>query len=201
MQSWRSLLRKKKQIVASLVLLLTIAALIDGGQWTRGVLRTLTGYDYFVTTTEGQPIQVRRAIDGDTVELINGDHLRYIGIDTPEEFDERKPVQCFAVEAAAANHKLVAGKHITFYKDMTEKDQYGRWLGFVYLTDGTFVNRKLVEEGYGFAYPYKPDVSKAVEFASVEADARANKRGLWSACEVHWTTSGRAQTNAVEKNQ
>ena len=106
----------------------------------------------------GVAVHVSRVIDGDTIELAGGEHLRYIGIDTPEEVDPRKPVQCFATEAAERNKELVEGKDVVFYKDVSERDRYGRLLGFVYLPDGTFVNRMLVSEGYAFSYAYPPDV-------------------------------------------
>lgn len=154
-------------------------------------------HDYSVKTEYGQAIKVARVIDGDTVELINGDRLRYIGIDTPEEVDPRKPIQCFAEEAAAKNKALVEGKSIVFYKDVSLRDKYGRWLGFVHLSDGTFVNLALVQEGFAFAYPYKPDVSHADEFEHAEAQARNAQRGLWRACAVHRTSIGREETNAL----
>lgn len=154
-------------------------------------------YDFSVKTKPGTPIIVAKVIDGDTIELINGDHLRYIGIDTPEEFDQRKPVQCYAVEAAERNGELVAGKIITFYKDQAEHDKYGRWLGFVYLADGTFVNKELVEEGFAFAYPYKPDISKNAEFKTAETAAKKSNLGLWANCQVSKLSSGRKQTNPI----
>src|SRR3989344_1389037 len=104
--------------------------------------RVSVDYDQSVKAEHGKPIRVVKAVDGDTVQLINGEHLRYIGIDTPEEFDPRKPVQCFARTAAAKNKELVEGKLITFYKDKTERDQYGRLLGFVYLPDSMLVKSK-----------------------------------------------------------
>src|SRR3989344_4414551 len=60
-------------------------------------------YDYAIKAQEGVPIKVVQAIDGDTVELINGQRLRYVGIDTPEEFDERKPVQCLDRKSTRLN--------------------------------------------------------------------------------------------------
>lgn len=155
-------------------------------------------YDYSVKAEYGKPIKVVQVIDGDTIVLVNGEHLRYIGIDTPEEFDQRKPVQCWAKEAAERNRQLVEGQDITFYKDVSDHDKYGRWLGFVYLPDGTFVNETLVEEGYAFAYNYKPDVSKKQEFKDAETSAQNNSLGLWSHCEVTKLSSGREQTNAVD---
>ncbi len=163
----------------------------------REIVKAQIQYDYSVKTEYGKPILVAQAIDGDTIELINGERVRYIGIDTPEEFDQRKPVQCFAVEAAGKNRELVEGKTVILQKDKTEHDMYGRWLGFVYLEDGTFVNKKLVEEGYAFAYPYKPDLAKAPEIKAAESIARRSKIGLWANCKVTVLTSGRRQTNAV----
>jgi micrococcal nuclease len=148
----------------------------------------------------GKPTKVAYVIDGDTIILANEKHLRYIGVDTPEEVDPRKPVQCFAREAAARNKELVYGKSILFYKDVSIRDQYGRLLGFVYDGSGTLINEELVREGYAFAYSFPPDISKSDEFKAAEADARDHHRGLWGVCAVHRTSSGRAQTNTVEYN-
>ncbi len=155
-------------------------------------------YDRSVKTEYGVPIKVAKAIDGDTIELINGDRVRYNGIDTPEEFDKRKPVQCYAKEAAERNKELVEGKSVTIYKDVSDRDKYNRWVGFIYSADGTLVNKTLVAEGYAFAYPYKPDISKAPEFKKAETLAHAQGLGLWSHCSVRILTTGRKQTNAVD---
>ena len=41
-----------------------------------------------------QKVKVLRVIDGDTIELENGQKVRYIGIDTPETVDPRHDPQC-----------------------------------------------------------------------------------------------------------
>lgn len=158
---------------------------------------TLSAFDYSIKTESGKPLKVRRVIDGDTIEFMNGERLRYIGIDTPEEVDPRKPVQCFAAEAVAKNKELVEGKLITFDKDVSTRDKYGRWLGFVYLEDGTFVNLELVKQGFAFSYPYPPDISKADEFRVAAARARAENSGLWAGCTVRQLKGGRSQTNSL----
>ena len=157
--------------------------------------RVSVDYDQSVKAEHGKPIRVVKAVDGDTVQLINGEYLRYIGIDTPEEFDPRKPVQCFAKEAAEQNRQLVEGKDIMFYNDVSVKDRYGRWLGFVYLADGTLVNKKLVSEGYAFSYEYKPDISKSEEFDLAQENAKNNNLGLWAHCSIYILNGGREQTN------
>ena len=160
--------------------------------------RVSVDYDQSVKAEHGKPIRVVKAVDGDTVQLINGEYLRYIGIDTPEEFDPRKPVQCFAKEAAEQNRQLVEGKDIMFYNDVSVKDRYGRWLGFVYLADGTLVNKKLVSEGYAFSYEYKPDISKSEEFDLAQENAKNNNLGLWAHCRIYILNGGREQTNDLQ---
>ena len=152
------------------------------------------------THNKNGAVQVARVVDGDTIVLASGERLRYIGIDTPEEVDARKPVQCFAREAAEKNKELVEEKMVTFVKDVDERDKYGRLLGFVYLEDGTFVNLELVKDGYAFAYAYPPDISKSAEFRDAERYARENKLGLWGGtCTIKTLKSGREQTNSVVK--
>jgi endonuclease YncB( thermonuclease family) len=135
------------------------------------------------TITEERFI-VNRVIDGDTIQLSNGKKVRYIGIDTPETVDPRKPVQCFGKEAKEINKTLVLHKEVILKKDISETDRYGRLLRYVYLLDGTFVNLWLVKNGYAFAYTYPPDVAHSQEFLLAEREAKENKRGLWGNCKI-----------------
>lgn len=124
-----------------------------------------------------------RVVDGDTIEVgIGGQsyRVRYIGIDTPETVDPRKPVQCFGKEAAERNRQLVEGRAVALEKDVSEVDQYGRLLRYVWVGD-RMVNAVLVEEGYAMASTYPPDVKYAGLFASLQAQAREAGRGLWGA--------------------
>lgn len=153
----------------------------------------------------GTMARVKRVVDGDTIVLENGQRLRYIGIDSPEEFDHRKPVQCYATEAAEANRRLVEGKMIVYAHGASERDRYGRLLGYVSLLDGpddgpgTFVNEKLIRDGHAFAWAYGKDIANAAAFAAAEADAKAHQRGLWAQCHVMVAKSGREQTQAIGK--
>src|SRR3990172_7201954 len=80
-----------------------------------------------------EKVKVTRVIDGDTIELGDGRRVRYIGIDTPETVDPRKPVECFGKEAAAKNRELVDGKMVEMEKDASETDKYGRLLRYIYV--------------------------------------------------------------------
>ncbi len=123
-------------------------------------------------------------VDGDTIDvLIEGweVRVRYIGIDTPETVDPREPVQCFGREASERNRQLVEGGSVGLERDVSETDQYGRLLRYVWL-GGQMVNATLVQEGYATAMAYPPDVRYAELFAALETQAREAGRGLWSAC-------------------
>ena len=185
---------KKIAVAVVVVVAIILGALLS---WHPAPQPVYPPIDHSIKTDYGTPILVRRVIDGDTIELINGDRVRYIGMDTPEEVDPRKPVQCFAREAAERNRELVEGKTVVLYKDVSPRDQYGRLLAFIYLASGTFVNLELVKEGFAFNYPFPPDTSKEEEFRAAETAARASRLGLWGQCEVYQTSSGRSQTNTL----
>ncbi len=126
--------------------------------------------------------EVYEVVDGDTIKVTDGavkKTVRFIGMDTPETKDPRKPVQYFGHEASQYTADLLLHRHVTLKKDVSETDKYGRLLRYVYLGDGTFVNEKLVREGYAHVLTYPPDVKYADLFVAAERDARENKRGLW----------------------
>ena len=132
------------------------------------------------THTEVSMRTVARIIDGDTIELDDGSTVRYIGIDTPEVYPKRN---CYGSEAAAYNTELILGKNVRLVSDVSNTDKYSRLLRYVYLEDGTFVNEKLVREGYAHARSYPPDIAQQQTLRDAEREAQTERRGLWRACE------------------
>ncbi len=128
---------------------------------------------------------VVRVIDGDTIEVRINDvntKIRLIGIDTPETVDPRKPVQCFGREASKRTSDLLLGKVVVLEDDKTQgdKDKYDRLLRYVFLSDGTNVNKSLIEEGYAYEYTYDLPYKYQVGFKQAQVDAREGNRGLWA---------------------
>ncbi|MCU0641912.1 MAG: thermonuclease family protein [Candidatus Margulisbacteria bacterium] len=121
---------------------------------------------------------VKRVVDGDTIKLVNGETVRYIGVDTPETKHPRKPVQYYGKEASAANKKLVGGKRVRLEFDVQPRDKYGRLLAYVYVDD-IFVNAWLIENGYAQVMTIPPNVKHQDHFLKLQREARENKRGLW----------------------
>ena len=125
--------------------------------------------------------KVIRVIDGDTVELKNGERLRYNDIDTPETVHPSKPIECYGPEASAKNEELVEGKIILVELGNPRKDKYGRLLGYVYVDD-VFVNAELVKGGYAEVNSYGNPGSKIDELINIERDAKRQSVGLWGSC-------------------
>jgi len=125
--------------------------------------------------TEGE-VRVVRVIDGDTIEIAGGEHVRYIGIDTPETYPQVEP---FGPEAKAKNIELVEGKLVTLERDVSDTDKYDRLLRYVYV-EGLFVNGEMVRLGYAEAVSYPPDTRYQWQLELLEAEAKAAKRGIWA---------------------
>ncbi len=140
--------------------------------------------------------KVTRVIDGDTIEIEGGERVRYIGIDTPETVDHRKPVQCFGVEASKKNKELVAGQMVRLEKDITNRDKYNRLLRYVWAGD-TLVNLELVKQGFAQSYSYPPDIKYQVRFIEAQREAREAQRGLWDACPVSGEVTPAAPSSNV----
>ncbi len=140
--------------------------------------------DSFVLSDFSEEAIIDKVIDGDTVRLSTGQTLRYIGIDTPETVDPRRPVGCFGREASRANSGLVLGKTVRLEKDTSDTDKYGRLLRYVWVGE-IFVNEYLVKNGFAKSSSYPPDIKYQDTLRAAESFARQNKLGLWGAgCEA-----------------
>lgn len=139
-----------------------------------------------VPGSQPQLVKVVRVIDGDTIELGGGEKMRYIGIDAPETVDPRRPMQCFGSAATARNRELVEGKLVRISKDVSDRDQYGRLLRYVYVYDQqgneVLVNFVLVQEGFAHASAHPPDVKLQSLLEQAQENARTQKVGLWKQC-------------------
>ncbi len=84
---------------------------------------------------------VTNVVDGDTLDLDNGERVRLVGIDTPEKG------QCGADEAAFVLTALTLNKTITLEPSDEDRDKYGRLLRYV-LVDGVDAGGQLLAQGY-----------------------------------------------------
>src|SRR4051812_28594636 len=87
------------------------------------------------STNDGRATVVR-VIDGDTIVVKVGDteeHVRLIGIDTPETHKPGTPVECYGPEASAHLTELLPpGTTVRLERDRDTRDVYRRLLAYVY---------------------------------------------------------------------
>ena len=135
---------------------------------------------------------MRRVVDGDTLELSDGRRVRLIGVDTPEAYFSQKllrdskktkrdieTIQALGRKASNFTRGLCAGKRVRLEFDVEKRDRYKRVLAYVYLEDSTFVNARIMEEGYGQVLTIPPNVRHADYFLRLQQEARRDGRGLW----------------------
>ena len=151
--------------VKGTVLLLTIIALCLGLGIGNRISSTCT-------PSEMETALVIRVIDGDTVELLDGRRVRYLGIDTPE-IGER-----YYEEASDKNRELVGGKTVELQRGNRDEDVYGRLLRYVYI-ENVFVNAELVTEGYARAYIFDHEERYSRVLLQLEEYAKLSKQGIW----------------------
>lgn len=125
---------------------------------------------------------VLQVYDGDTIEVeIDGVacSVRYIGIDAPEPGQGYLDFEWLGPEATEANRALVEGRTVRLESDVSDVDQYGRLLRYVWAGD-VFVNAEMVRLGYAEARAYPPDVRYRELFERLQAEAQAAQRGIWA---------------------
>jgi endonuclease YncB( thermonuclease family) len=107
---------------------------------------------------------VTSVIDGDTLDLANGERVRLVGIDTPEVGE------CGYEKARDRLIALVEGERVTLAESDEDRDRYGRLLRYVDLgpldaglrlvKDGLAIARYDSRDGYGF-HPREPEYIRA----------------------------------------
>jgi micrococcal nuclease len=148
------------------VLLLGVAAVAAFAFLTRGDAR--------------QSAVVAHVVDGDTIELVGGQRVRLVQIDTPE-----KHVECYGDEASALTQRLIpAGTHVRIEQDqkLDQVDRYGRRLAYVWKGDED-VNVTLVRDGAAGVWFFDGRRGRhAKELLNAAEQAQADRQGLWGAC-------------------
>lgn len=138
-------------------------------------------------------VRVQRVVDGDTLKLDGGERVRLLGIDTPEMHESGKllrdaarsgqdagTIQKLGRRAYEYVRPLIEGKNVRLEFDIQTRDKYGRLLAYVYLEDGRFLNKMIIENGYASPLTIPPNIKHADEFRVLYKTAREQHLGLWA---------------------
>ncbi len=124
-------------------------------------------------------VRVDYVIDGDTIILEDGRHVRYIGINCPEVSHADRPGEPFGKAAERVNRQLVDGKTVRLEYDQEKTDRYGRTLAYVFLDRNLFVNRRLVEAGMAFCLYDRQTAKYTDVLLSAQRTAMSAGKGIW----------------------
>lgn len=136
--------------------------------------------------TQRDRARVVRVTDGDTlaVRMPGGrlEHVRLIGIDTPEVHGR---TECGGPEASRAMGRLApVGAPVLLVSDPTQadRDRYDRLLRYVHRA-GTDVGRAQVAGGRARVYVYRDDPFRRTDsYERAERQAAGDGRGSWTRC-------------------
>ncbi|HOE82907.1 MAG TPA: thermonuclease family protein [Myxococcota bacterium] len=124
----------------------------------------------------GPPVAwVSYVIDGDTLELENGERVRILGINAPEL---GRPYECGAQEALALLEDLSLRKtvHLTYEADC--RDRYGRLLAHVYADDQP-LGLALIQAGLARPLFMGDNRDFEAEYKLATQIAKAKGLGIW----------------------
>ena len=139
---------------------------------------------FFLLATAGHSsaqtrYRVKWVNDGDTIVLTNGWRVRYIGINAPEIDHENQKAQPYGYAARAFNRKLVSSRKLGLEFDQERYDRYGRLLAYVFLSDGSFLNERMLENGLAFYLYRRPNLKYDKRLLKAQREGMKARRGLW----------------------
>lgn len=123
---------------------------------------------------------VVKVYDGDTLRVSSGEMVRLLGINAPEPGGGNRPAEAGGEKASAFAKQLLHNQTVRLTFDQNKTDRYDRTLAHVYLPDGQWVNKKLVAAGMAHVYSFPDNRAQITPLLAAEAQARAQKRGIWA---------------------
>ena len=126
-----------------------------------------------------QEARVIRVNDGDTITLrMDGKiyRVRLIGFDAPEMGQEP-----WGKKAQEHLRTLLkdSGWNVSVETDVEKHDKYGRLLVYVWTKDKTFINEKMLADGYAVLFTFPPNTKYVDLFRKAQRNAREKRSGIW----------------------
>ncbi len=117
--------------------------------------------------------RVVRVIDGDTIEVTGGEHVRLSLINAPESHER------FGDRATRALKRMVEHQEVTLVYGPRARDHYGRLIASVYLGDMN-VQLEMIRQGMAYLFVVGTDIPDGYgALLAAQLKARAERRGIW----------------------
>jgi micrococcal nuclease len=123
--------------------------------------------------------QIKRIVDGDTIVLVGGQKVRYIGINAPELAHDDHNAEPYGEASKQFNSLQVKEKKVRLEFDTERFDRYKRLLAYVFLKTGAFVNAKILINGYAYFLRYPPNLKYDSILLQSQQASMSAKRGIW----------------------
>ena len=149
--------------------------------------------------------KIKRIVDGDTLHLIDGRKVRFVGINTPELDHKNGDHDPYAVEAKQFLDSLL-DQFVYIQTSKSERDRYGRHLYYLFDEKHQSLTGQLLAEGLGYRIAYPPNLAYQSCFQDAENVARQAGKGIWRTHSLQWQPLGgfslsRVTVTTVTKNR
>ncbi|HRZ85451.1 MAG TPA: thermonuclease family protein [Candidatus Paceibacterota bacterium] len=160
---------KKSYDIVLIVLVIVIILLVAGVLFLAKELKSIDEFEKEHANLDDASFSdnyVIKVIDGDTFVMKNGQTVRLICIDAPERGETN------FTDSKEFLESLILHKEVRLEKDVSETDDYGRLLRYVYRnatingeTNEYFINKIMVNQNYAYVWAYGNDTKRCSEIA------------------------------------
>lgn len=122
-----------------------------------------------------------QVLDRGVLLFPTGEEVRLRGVDMPSKTASNEVLRVYATEGARVLSQLTTEKPLSIILDDPLRDSSGRILATVVLPDGTELNKRMLEMGYGSLKG--EDFALGVDYSDLKAaedQAKAQRAGIWS---------------------
>ena len=134
--------------------------------------------------SEGETYRVRRVVDGDTIALENGLHVRFAGVNTPERGRYVIDPAPLAEQAKQRSAALMEGKRVRLRFARDPMDAHGRVVAHVYAVgesdqDEVNLEEALLREGLACALGLGLSSEEYGRLKELQTTAKEEGVGIW----------------------
>lgn len=119
--------------------------------------------------------KVSEIIDGKTIRMDNGDYVKLIGIDSP---DQNSPFYQQSIDILTF---LVLNKQVKLESDVQNTDSQGNLLRYVYVqynNQELFVNKEIVRQGLALPFAVEPNTKYRTDLEAARNECLQSKLNL-----------------------